>query len=241
MPSFYLTCARIQTCVLKLSAKTVRVRTKRGAAGLFTFKRSDTPRLDLNVNHGSNFKAWLKEWTAYHAVLGLNEQDGETQYHVLRLTFLRDTATVIDNLGLPAEDRKKIDKIIQALRDHMRGAINETVERRNFRKRRQNQHESFNDYMVASRDLVKTCCYCFNACVNNALRDQIIEGLLDGDTVEELLRQKNINLVRTMQICRVHEAAKQQREETKGGHQTIAAMSSYKSKSSKTVSLIMDR
>ena len=33
-----------------------------------------------------------------------------------------------------------------------------------------------------------------------------------------------------MQICRTHETAKQQREEIKGGHQTIAGTSSYKSK-----------
>ena len=59
----------------------------------------------------------------------------------------------------------KLEKIIQALKDHMRGAINETVERRNFRKRRQNQHESFDD-MVALRDLVKTSKYCSDACVN---------------------------------------------------------------------------
>ena len=113
---------------------------------------------------------------------------------MLSLAFLGILATVIDNLGLPAEDRKKIDKIIQALKDHMQSAINATVERRNFRKRRQNQQELFDDFMIALRNLVKTSSYCSDVCVNNALCDQIIEGLLDGDTVEELLRQKNINI-----------------------------------------------
>ena len=91
------------------SAKTVRVRTKHGVASLFTFRICDIPRLDLDIDRGSNFKAWLEEWTACHVVSGLNEQDGETQYHVHKLAFSRDTATVIDNLGLPAEDRKKIN------------------------------------------------------------------------------------------------------------------------------------
>ena len=149
----------------------------------FTFRRSVIPRLDLDVDRGSNFKAWLEEWSAYHAVSGLSDQEAETQYHVLRLAFSRDTATVIDNLGLPNEDRKKVDKIIEALKTHMQGAVNETVERRNFRKRRQRKQESFDDFLVALRDLVKTCCYCTYACVNNALRDQVIEGLQDGDTV----------------------------------------------------------
>ena len=55
--------------------------------------------------------------------------------------------------------------------------------------------------------LGKTCSYCSDACVNNALRNQIIEGLLYGDTVKELLRQKTLTLERTKQICRAHEAA----------------------------------
>ena len=42
----------------------------------------------------------------------------------------------------------------------MQGGVNETVERRNFRKRRQNQEESFDDF------LVKTYSYCTDACVN---------------------------------------------------------------------------
>ena len=97
-------------------------------------------------------------------------------------------------------------------------------------KKRQNQQESFDDFRVALRDLIKTCSYCSDIRVNNALCDQIIEGLLDDDTVEKLLRQKILTFERTVQICRAHEAAKQQRQEIKGGHQTIAATSSYKSK-----------
>ena len=135
---------------------------------LFTFQRCNIPRLDLDVDRGNNFKAWLEEWSAYHAVSGLSDQEAETQYHMLRLAFSRNTATVIDNLDLPNDDRKKVDKIIEALKTHMQGTVNETVERRNFRKRGQHKQESFNDFLVALRDLVKSCSYCSDACVNNA-------------------------------------------------------------------------
>ena len=82
----------------------------------FRFRRSDIPRFDVDVDRGSSFKAWLAEWSAYHAVSGLSEESDDTQYHVLRLAFSRETATVIDNLGLPEEDRRKVDKIIDALK-----------------------------------------------------------------------------------------------------------------------------
>ena len=62
----------------------------------FTIRRSDIPRLDVDVNRGSSFIAWLEEWSAYHAVSGLSEESDDTQYHVLRLAFSRETATVIE-------------------------------------------------------------------------------------------------------------------------------------------------
>ena len=45
----------------------------------FTFRRNDIPRLDLDVDRGKNFKAWLEEWSAYHAVSGFSDQEAETQ------------------------------------------------------------------------------------------------------------------------------------------------------------------
>ena len=40
------------------------------------------------------------------------------------------------------------------------------------------------------------------------IRDQIIEGLLDSDTVEELLKEKDLSLDKTIATCRAQEAAK---------------------------------
>ena len=153
-----------------------------------------------------------------------------TQYNILRLAFSRDTANFVDNLGLATEDKKKVAKIIDALTKHMEGAVNETVERRNFCKRRQHAHETFDDYLVSLRELIKTFQYCTDACVSKVLRDQIIEGLQDGDTVEELLRQKKLSLEQTIQICRAHESARHQREEIKGSHVALNITSAYKAK-----------
>ena len=197
----------------------------------FTFRRSNIPKLDLDVDRGSNFKAWLEEWSAYIAVSELGKENADTKYHVLRLAFSREMASVVDNLGLPEDNKKKIDKIIQSLKVHVEGPVNETVERRNFRMRRQHTQESFDDLLVALRDLIKTCNYCAaDDCLNRALREQINEGLQDGDTIEELLRQKDLALDKTIQICRAREFAKHQRDQIKGSSLTISAASTHKAK-----------
>ena len=123
-----------------------------------TFRRNDNPELDLDVDRGSSFKAWLEEWSAYLAVSQLSKEDGDTQYNVLRLAFSRDTANVADNLGLATEDKKKVAKIIEALTKHMEGAVNETAERQNFRKRRQHARETFDDYLVSGNLLFPAAC-----------------------------------------------------------------------------------
>jgi len=55
-----------------------------------------------------------------------------------------------------------------------------------------------------------------------------MEGAYDGDTIEELLRQKKLSLEQTIQICRAHESARHQREEIKGSRDALNVTSAYK-------------
>ena len=87
------------------------------------------------------------------------------------------------------------------------------MERRRLRRRMQQPGESFDDYLVSLRELVKTCNFCSAACSQKSIRDQIIEGLIDGDTVEHLLRQQDLTLDNAIAICRAQEAAKKQRKD----------------------------
>ena len=90
------------------------------------------------------------------------------------------------------------------------------MERRNFRRRTQQPGEPFDDFLVALRELAKTCKFCSDACTQKNIRDQIIEGLIDGDTVEDLLKEKELTLATTISKCRSLEAAKRQRAEMSG-------------------------
>ena len=45
------------------------------------------------------------------------------------------------------------------------------------------------------------------------MRDQIIEGLIDADTIEQLLKESGLDLEKTISTCRAQEAAKKQRVE----------------------------
>ena len=64
---------------------------------------------------------------------------------------------------------------------------------------------------MSLHELVKTCNFCSNACTQKNIRDQITEGLLDADTVEDLLQETNFTLATAVHKCQAQEAAKKQR------------------------------
>ena len=153
---------------------------------LYTFRQWDLPKLDLQVDRGPDFKAWKAQWRAYYSLSGLSAEPDATQVQALTLCFYRETIPIVDNLGLSDEQRGKVDSIIAAIERYAQGQINETVEHRKFRKRVQQQGEPFDDFLVALRELAKTCNFCMDNCQQWSIRDQIIEGILDGETKEDL-------------------------------------------------------
>ena len=157
----------------------------------YTFRTNDLPKLDLDMDRGTDFKAWQQQWAAYRSLSGLSEEPPTKQVQALQLCFSRETLNIVENLGLTAEQKRDQALIIAALKQYVEGRVNETIERRNFRQRSQQVGEAFDDFLVSLRDLAKTCNFCNNECLQKAICDQIIEGLQDN---QELLQVRELTL-----------------------------------------------
>ena len=130
------------------------------------------------------------------------------QVKALMLCLSRETLAIVHNLGLSEAQMKKPSAIIEAMQKYVDGHINETMERHKFRRLTQQQGETFDDHLISLRELAKTCKFCSDACIQKSIRDQIIEGLRDGDTVEDLLQESELTLTTTVAKCRSKEVAK---------------------------------
>ena len=130
------------------------------------------------------------------------------QVKALTLCLSRETLAIVQNLGLTEDQMKDSAEIIEAMQRYVDGHINETVERRNFHQRTQQPGESFDDFLISLRELAKTCKFCSDSCMQKSIRDQIIKGLGDGDTIEDLLQESNLTLATTIAKCQSREAAK---------------------------------
>ena len=177
----------------------------------YTFRTSDLPKLDLDSDRGTDFSAWRQQWRAYRSLSGLSEEPASRQVQALLLCFSRETLAVVDNLGLTEEQQQNQAEIITALETYVKGRINESVERRNLRLRTQQQGECFDDFLISLRELSKTCNFCNDKCQQKALRDQLIEGLREGDDIQELLKVQDLSLDDAISKCRAMEAARKSR------------------------------
>ena len=182
----------------------------------FTFSRDvrlllssgDLPKLDLTVDRGTDFTAWRTQWESYCFLSGLVDEDAAKQVKALTLYLSRETLGIVYNLGLSEAQIRKTSTIIDAMQRYVDGHVNETAERHNFRRRFQQEGKSFDDYLISLRELAKTCSFCSDLCMQKNLRDQIIEGLRDGETVESLLQEADLTLDVTIAKCRRKEATK---------------------------------
>ena len=57
----------------------------------FVFQQGDLPRLDLQVDRGSDFAAWQAQWDSYMSLSGLSAESGDKQVQALTLYFSRET------------------------------------------------------------------------------------------------------------------------------------------------------
>ena len=98
----------------------------------YVFRQGDLLKLDLQVDRGTDFKAWKTQWIAYINLSGL---DKETPAKQVQACFSCETLTIVENLGLTAEQRADVTKIVDAVQQYVEGHINESIERRNFHQR----------------------------------------------------------------------------------------------------------
>ncbi len=158
-------------------------------ASSFVFRTSDLPKLDLDVDWGTDFHAWHQQWLAYRDLPGLSSEPAAKQVQAIQLCFSREATCCM---------------------------INETLEWRTFRERKKHQGESFDDFLISFRELAKTCNFCNNDCNLKAICDQLIEGLQDGKTRQVLLQVKDLTLNTAIMKCCGLETAKKSQQDIEG-------------------------
>ena len=91
------------------------------------------------------------------------------------------------HLDIAEADRKKVDKILQALERHFEPTRNIIYERYKFNTCEQDQGETVAQYITKLRQLASTCE--FGVLENDIIRDRLVLGTKDLSTHAKMLRE----------------------------------------------------
>ena len=123
------------------------------------------------------------------------------------------------------ENNRTVAEILEKFDQFAIGEINEIYERYVFNNRNQHEGETFESYLATLRTLIRSCKYCDNY-IDSLLRDRIVLGIRDASTQKLLLRERDLTLNKTIDICKATESAVTQEKVYRP--ETVNKLQSYK-------------
>ena len=106
-------------------------------------------------------------------------------------------------------DDRRILHVLRKLAEYCQPRKNVPCERYKFNKRTQESGESYEQYKTTLRKLSEACEF-DTITANEILRDRLIFGIHDTKVRERLLRENNLTLIKTDEICRAAESMTEQ-------------------------------
>ena len=106
----------------------------------------------------------------------------------------RERLQIFLNLNLSEEDKKKVDKCIEALENYFKPSRNVVYERYVFNTCVQQNEESVQSYVTRLIKLAASCEY--GELTDEFIRDRLVIGLKNRGDKGRLLREKKLDLKR---------------------------------------------
>lgn len=149
------------------------------------------------------WKRFKRTWSSYALATGLGAKDEAVQVATL-LTVIgeeaREVFSTFTNWTTDG-DEAKIEPVLAKFEEYCQPRKNIPFERYRFNCRSQEPGETYDQYRTALRKLGESCN--FQAITpDEILRDRLVFGISDSKVRERLLRESNLTLAKTDEICR---------------------------------------
>ena len=178
------------------------------------------PPPPLEMHDGNVAEKWKKfrlAWGNYALATELNKKSEPVQVATLLTVIGEDARDVYSTFDWPDEESKsKIGPVLQKFADYCQPRKNIPFERYRFNKRAQEASESYDQYKTALRKLAEGCEF-DTITTEEILRDRLIFGICEVKVRERLLRESQLTLQKTDEICRASESTAQQLKEVSEG------------------------
>ena len=166
------------------------------------------PSLDIHdAQAAEKWKKFKLAWTNYSLATELNQKPEAVQVATL-LTVIGEEARDVFSTFTEwhnADDNKKIEPVLAKIAQYCQPRRNVPFERYRFNRRTQESGVTFDQYYTALRKLATGCDF-ETITPGEILRDRLVFGIRDSKVRERLLREANLTLQKTEEICRAAES-----------------------------------
>ncbi|KAL9985245.1 hypothetical protein ACROYT_G007622 [Oculina patagonica] len=161
-----------------------------------------------------NWDFFKQQWSDYEIATGLDKREESVRLATLRSAMSRECLQIFLNLNLTEEDKKKVDKCLEALENYFKPSRNVVYERYVFNTCVQQNEESVQSYVTRLRKLAASCEY--GELTDEFIRDRLVISLKDKGDKVRLLREKKLDLQKAIQMCTTSEVALRQMKNIQG-------------------------
>ena len=161
--------------------------------------------MKMTGNLALEWRKFRSQYEIYETASDVDEKPTAKRAAILLNSIGPDAYEIFQTLDMAEADRKKIDKVLEALEKHFVGETNEIYERYTFNCREQEVSETFDNFLAELRRLVKSCNY--EAQQDSILRDRIVIGIRDDAVRRKLLQTRKLTLKDAIDLCKANEAA----------------------------------
>ncbi|XP_054258618.1 uncharacterized protein LOC128983382 isoform X2 [Macrosteles quadrilineatus] len=184
----------------------------------FTMVPCNLQNFNFEGNLAENWKHWYQKFEIYLLASNLNSENDARKVALLLHNLGDKCIDIFNSFNLSSEDAKKYDVVVSKFENHFSPKKNLTVLRHKFLNRKQLPSESIDSFYT---DLVNLSLACeFDSVRESLVCDVLISGLnsQNQNVRERLLREPEINLEKTLAICKAAELSKQHIRELEAEH-----------------------
>ena len=164
--------------------------------------------MDLRGDLVQNWSFLKAQYENYEVATSLNKKQDDIRVATLLSLMGKECFRVYTHLDIAEEDRKKVDKILQALERHFEPTRNVIYERYKFNTCEQDQGETVAQYITKLRQLASTCE--FGVLEKDLIRDRLALGTKDSSARARMLREPKLDLQKAIEMCRSSDISKSQ-------------------------------
>jgi hypothetical protein len=160
------------------------------------------------INMAEEWKNWAQRFDIYCVASETNKKPEEVQVARFLSCLGEDALNIFNTFGLSDGDKKKMTVVRKKFDDYFTPRRNVVFERFQFWKHIQQPGESIDAFVTTLRLRARTCE--FGEQEDSLIRDRIVLSCTDARVQERLLREPELTLDKSLELCCAAEAAQQQ-------------------------------